>query len=65
MGGVLVPSAVKRLLSSLLFGVKAADRLAGSIAVLTLALVAFLPAICLLGGLLRVDPIVALLEVRR
>lgn len=60
VGGVLVSLAVNRLLASLLFGVKAADPLAGSIAVLTLALVAFSASYLPARRATKVDPIVAL-----
>jgi putative ABC transport system permease protein len=59
-GGVLVSLAVNRLLASLLFGVNAADPLAGSIAVSTLALVAFSASYLPARRAIRVDPIVAL-----
>ena len=60
VGGVLVSLAVNRLLASLLFGVKAADPLAGSIAVFTLALVAFSASYLPARRATKVDPIVAL-----
>jgi putative ABC transport system permease protein len=60
VGGVLVSLAVNRLLASLLFGVKAADPLAGSIAVLTLALVAFSASYLPARRATKVNPIVAL-----
>ena len=60
VGGVLVSLAVNRLLASLLFGVKAADPLAGSIAVLILALVAFSASYLPARRATKVDPIVAL-----
>lgn len=60
VGGVLVSLAVNRLLGSLLFGVKAADPLAGSIAVFTLALVAFSASYLPARRATKVDPIVAL-----
>jgi putative ABC transport system permease protein len=59
-GGVLVSLAVNRLLASLLFGVKAADPLAGSIAVSMLALVAFSASYLPARRATKVDPIVAL-----
>lgn len=60
LGGVLVSFAVNRLLASLLFGVKAADPLAVSVAVLMLALVAFCATYLPARRATRVDPIVAL-----
>ena len=60
VGGVLVSLVVDRLLSSMLFGVTAADPVASSIAVLTLALVAFSASYLPARRATRVDPIVAL-----
>lgn len=60
VGGVLASVAVNRLLASLLFGVKAADPLAGSIAVFTLALVAFSASYSPARRATKVEPIVAL-----
>jgi len=60
VGGVLVSLAVNRLLASLLLGVKAADPLAGSIAVMILALVAFSASYLPARRATKVDPIVAL-----
>jgi Predicted permease. len=48
--GVLVSFAVNRILASLLFGVRAADPFAVSVAVMTLALVALSATMSLLGG---------------
>jgi putative ABC transport system permease protein len=58
--GALVSLVVNRLLASLLFGVTAADPLAGSLAVITLALVAFSASYLPARRATRVDPIVAL-----
>jgi putative ABC transport system permease protein len=59
-GGMLVSLAVNRLLASLLFGVKAADPLAGSIAVVTFAVVAFSASYLPARRATKVEPIVAL-----
>lgn len=60
VGGIVVSLAVNRLLSSMLFGVTAADPIAGSAAVLTLALVAFFASYLPARRATRVDPVVAL-----
>jgi putative ABC transport system permease protein len=60
LGGVLVSLAVNRLLASLLFGVKAADPIAGSIAVFALAVVALSASYLPARRATKVDPIVAL-----
>ena len=60
VGGVLVSLAVNRLLASLLFGVRAADPFAGSVAVITLALVALSASYVPARRATRVDPMVAL-----
>ena len=59
-GGVLVSLAVHRLLASLLFGVRAADLLAGSVAIFTFAVVAFSASYLPARRATKVDPIVAL-----
>ena len=60
VGGVLVSLAVNRLLSSMLFSVKPADPMAAAIAVLILALVAFLASYLPARRATNVDPMVAL-----
>jgi putative ABC transport system permease protein len=60
VGGVLVSLAVSRLLSSLLFGVTAADPVAGTIAVFALALVALSASYWPAHRAMKVDPVVAL-----
>jgi putative ABC transport system permease protein len=59
-GGLIVSLALNRLLSTMLFGVTAADPLAGSIAVLTLLLVALLASYLPARRATRVDPVEAL-----
>ena len=60
VGGLIVSLALNRLLSTMLFGVTAADPLAGSLAVLTLALVALLASYLPARRAMRVDPVEAL-----
>jgi putative ABC transport system permease protein len=60
LGGLMVSLAINRLLSSMLFGVTAADPVASSIAVLMLALVALLASYLPARRATTVDPVEAL-----